>query len=114
MPNKTSAEDDSDQVRVCCCASCGSTDIVVDAYARWDEAEQDWVLAFFTERKAVSCMSCNKKEGELVWKPADEIEVGEEPSDPDTGLSYLEQLEEYYGTIDPETGAYLKYGEVQF
>lgn len=104
-----------DEARVCCCASCGSTDIVVDAYARWDEAEQDWVLAFFTERKAVSCMACSKKEGELVWKRADEIEIGEEPEcEPEAAQSYMDQLEERYGTIDPETGAFLKDGEVQF
>lgn len=28
-----------------CCSSCGSDDIVKDAWAEWDEDKQDWVLS---------------------------------------------------------------------
>lgn len=101
-----------DQPRVPCCGRCGSTSIVVDATVRWDIDAQDWILTRIHDDDA-DCDECEAG-GQLVWKMADDVEVGEEPSDPDTGQAYLDQLEDHYGTIDPETGARLKHGEVQF
>ena len=42
------------------CGRCGSTNIVVDAYVRWDEEKQDWVIANVFEYSI--CEDCETEE----------------------------------------------------
>lgn len=53
------------------CSSCGSDDILMDAYARWDSAAQDWALNS-THESAV-CEDCGG-ECRLDWVPASDRE----------------------------------------
>ena len=100
-----------DQPRIPVCPECGSAEITNEARVRWDPDAQDWVIARVFEAMGVSCEGCGYSYTSVVWRMAEDVEVGEEPSDPE-GQSDMD--DEYYGTLDPETGAWLKHGEVQF
>jgi len=50
------------------CSYCGSTDVLVDAWAKWDEETQTWVLHSVYENSI--CNACDG-EAEIKDKPLD-------------------------------------------
>lgn len=46
------------------CPECGSTGVVRDAYAEWDEEEQDWVLLAVYDHAA--CNECGKDDITII------------------------------------------------
>lgn len=50
------------------CAECGSDDVVVDAWAEWDEATQEFVLrSVFDEMFCLACeQACDINEVDII------------------------------------------------
>lgn len=65
------------------CSKCGSAEIVVDAHARWNPDAQDWVIVRVFEAMGVICESCDAAYSTVVWRMAEDVEVGEDLSDPE-------------------------------
>lgn len=56
-----------DQMPKPCCASCGSADILRDAYACWDADTQQWVLhSCYDEYRCETCDSQSKRVDFLI------------------------------------------------
>lgn len=61
----------SDQKEFPVCGACGSTHVVVDAFAEWNAETQEWVLhSTYGDGEGV-CDACGA-DGPLVWRPLPE------------------------------------------
>lgn len=48
------------------CTACGSSDVLKDAFAVWDEENQEWVLSSTYDNNF--CSDCGTSSDELVWE----------------------------------------------
>lgn len=65
------------------CSTCGSTDVLCDAYAEWDFEAQKWVLQNTFDKGAYCQGKCN---GECT---IDEIDVSEPPSETEVSVPWV-------------------------
>lgn len=56
------------------CKYCGSTDVVADTFARWDEEKNDWIVDSVYDKGAY----CNECDGETTIVNEDEYEPEED------------------------------------